>query len=74
MRTQAAALYRDHAEQEKQWSERQRRSKEEKEALREERDALAVKTKRLEEVLDVEDKVADDPAAPLRFDCRRGAW
>ena len=67
MRAQTATLYRDYAEREKQWNDREKASKEEREALRQERDALAVKIKRLQEVLNVEEQAIDDPAAPHRF-------
>lgn len=72
MRAQTATLYKDYAEREKQWNEREKASKEEGETLREERDALAVKTKRLEEVLNVEEQAVDDPAAPHRFGIHTG--
>ncbi|CAN0076060.1 unnamed protein product, partial [Ectocarpus fasciculatus] len=66
MRAQAAALYRDHADREKEYDEKQKASKAEAGVLREERDALAVRARRLQEVLDVEDEAADDPTAPHR--------
>lgn len=66
MRAQAATLYREHADREVELEEKQKASKEELEGLREERDALAVRARRLEEVLDVEDEAAEDPTAPHR--------
>ncbi|CAN0162716.1 unnamed protein product, partial [Ectocarpus sp. 12 AP-2014] len=66
MRAQVAALYRDHADREKEFDEKQKASKAEAGVLREERDALAVRARRLQEVLDVEDEAADDPTAPHR--------
>lgn len=69
MRAQAAALYREHADREKEFQEKQKASKAEAGVLREERDALAVRARRLQEVLDVEDAAADDPTAPHRLVC-----
>lgn len=66
MRAQTAVLYREHADREKEFVEKQKAYEEEAAGLREERDALKVRARRLEEVLDVEDKAADDPSAPHR--------
>lgn len=66
MREQAAALSREHTEVEMKFEEKQKASAEEAESLREERDALAVRARRLEEVLDVEDRAVGDPSAPHR--------
>lgn len=67
MRAQAAILYREHADREAELEGKQRAFKEEAAGLREERDALAVRARRLEEVLAVEDEAAEDPTAPHRF-------
>eukprot|EP00904_Undaria_pinnatifida_P003934 jgi/Undpi1/13541/HiC_scaffold_8.g03200.m1 len=64
MRAQAATLYREHADREKEWEERRKAHATEVEGLREERDAFAIRSRRLEEVLDAED--SDDPTAPHR--------
>eukprot|EP00903_Cladosiphon_okamuranus_P020140 g18493.t1 len=66
MRAQAAALYREHANREVELEDKQKASREEAEGLREERDALAIRARRLEEVLQVEDEAAEDPTAPHR--------
>ncbi|CAM9519595.1 unnamed protein product, partial [Hapterophycus canaliculatus] len=66
MRAQAAHLYRDYADREKEMEAKQKAFKEELQRLREERDALAVRARRLEEVLNVEDEAAEDPTAPHR--------
>lgn len=66
MRAQTAVLYRESAEREKEFEEKRKASKAEAEGLREERDVLAVKVRRLEEILDVEDKTGEDPTAPHR--------
>ncbi|CAM9748610.1 unnamed protein product, partial [Scytosiphon promiscuus] len=66
MRAQAANLYRDYADREKEMDAKQKAFKEELAGLREERDALAVRARRLEEVLNVEDEAAEDPTAPHR--------
>lgn len=67
MRAQAAALYREHADREVELEGKQKASREEAKGLREERDALAIRARRLEEVLQVEDEAAEDPTAPHRF-------
>lgn len=66
MRAQAAALYREHADREVELEGKQKASREEAEDLREERDALAIRARRLEEVLKVEDEAEEDPIAPHR--------
>lgn len=73
MRAQAANLYREHADREKEMDAKQKAFKDELEGLREERDALAVRARRLEEVLNVEDEAADDPTAPHRS-AFEGRW
>lgn len=73
MRAQAAALYREHAEIEKGFKKKMEASSEEAAALREERDALEVRARRLEEVLAVEDKAVDDPAALPRCTPRQSS-
>lgn len=67
MRAQAAALYREYADREREFTEKQKASRAEAEELRGERDALAIRARRLEEVLDVEERAADDPSAPHRW-------
>lgn len=67
MRAQAATLYREHTDREKEYAEKEKLFKQEALELREERDGLAVRARRLEEVLDIEDRAADDPSTPHRY-------